>query len=88
MDLSITPSLPPPPGVAPNFVNPYNINPLIDGTLGVCLGITSMLVISRLCTRFLIIKRHGLEDCMYDRLLVTAVRLAKPRRFNPACLGE
>lgn len=67
MDLSTlprdTPALQPPPGITSNFDNPYNIKPEINAALGVCLGVSTVLVWLRLYTRFFIIKCHGWEDC-------------------------
>lgn len=61
--LDSTPALEPPPGVTPNFENPENITPLIEFTLGICLGVSSLFVILRVWTRFIIMKVHGWDDC-------------------------
>ncbi|KAF7509484.1 hypothetical protein GJ744_008047 [Endocarpon pusillum] len=66
MDLSTlprdTPALKPPPGTTSNFDNPYNIKPEIYATVGVCLGVSTVLVWLRAYTKFVILKSHGWED--------------------------
>lgn len=57
--------LPPPPGVIPNFVNPYSRGWLIILTIVICLTLTTLLIGIRICTKFLITKSHGWEDCKY-----------------------
>ncbi|RDL40437.1 uncharacterized protein BP5553_00416 [Venustampulla echinocandica] len=61
-DFDITPSLAPPPGVVPNFENPESIRTIIDFTLGICIGVSSLFVLLRIWTRFFIVKMHGWED--------------------------
>lgn len=59
----ITPALAPPQGVTPDFRNPYSILPLVQITLVICIGVSSLFVILRLYTRLLIVRAHGWEDC-------------------------
>lgn len=57
--------LPPPPGVIPNFVNPYSRGWLSILTIVICLTLTTLLIGIRICTKFLITRSHGWEDCEY-----------------------
>lgn len=57
------PAMTPPQGVTPNFIHPDGILPLVHFTVGMCLGVSSLLLILRLYTRLLIIGSHGWEDC-------------------------
>ncbi|KAL8654520.1 MAG: hypothetical protein Q9226_003401 [Calogaya cf. arnoldii] len=60
--VTIPAALEPPPGVDSNFIDPYNTDSTIYGTLGICIGITSIFVLLRLYTKLFIIRKHGWED--------------------------
>lgn len=62
---NITGGLPPPPGVIPNFIDPYSKAWYSILTIVVCLTLTTLLIGIRICTKFLITKSHGWEDCEY-----------------------
>lgn len=57
-------TIPPPPGVTPNFDNPvlhgYRTW-AIDSS--VCIVFSSLFVLMRIYTKFILIKTHGWEDC-------------------------
>lgn len=57
------PGLEPPPGVTPNFVNPYNQTAITVTVVAVCLPITTSLVLIRIYAKSRLIKSHGWEDC-------------------------
>lgn len=58
------PALTPPPGIAPNFVNPPNENDLVRGVTIFCMVIVTILVLLRCYTRYEM-KRFLAEDCEY-----------------------
>ncbi len=55
--------LQPPPGVTPNFVDPYSIMSAALAVTIVFLVLTSATTAIRLYTKFYLIKTHGWEDC-------------------------
>ena len=55
--------LPPPHGVTPNFVDPYNEKQYITATLTTCLTVSTLLVCTRLYTKIVIMTSHASEDC-------------------------
>ena len=59
-------ALPPPPGITPNFVNPYSAQTAIIAVLVACLVITTVLVASRLYTKLCVIKELGWEDRLWE----------------------
>ena len=61
-DVSIG-GLQPPPGVTPNFVDPYSIMSAALVVIIVFLILTSATTAIRLYTKFCLIKTHGWEDC-------------------------
>lgn len=58
-------ALPPPPGVTPNFVDPYSISGYIIATSVACFGFSTLLVWARMYTRFYITMSHGWDDCEF-----------------------
>ena len=66
MDISSQiPSLPPPPGVKSNFVDPPNNAPILYAISYVFFGITTLGVIARLYTVAVVMKKIHLEDCKF-----------------------
>lgn len=63
--LNTIPGLLPPPGVTPNFVNPYNQNKITICLIAVCLPITTFFVFIRMYTKIRLIKSHAWEDCEF-----------------------
>ena len=55
--------LPPPPGVVPNFVDPYSLADPIRAVGIFCMVLTTLTTVIRLYTKFCIIKSHGWADC-------------------------
>lgn len=55
--------LPPPPGVTPNFVNPENHTAQGHAVFIMCLVLSTIFVVLRTYTRFILLKSHGWEDC-------------------------
>lgn len=60
-------ALPPPPGVTPNFMNPYSIGDGLKAAGILFVVLTTLSTAIRLYTKFLIIKTHGWEDCKLKR---------------------
>ena len=56
-------ALAPPPGVVPNFINPYSIQKSLIASSVVCLALTSLTTAIRLYTKLYIVNAHGWEDC-------------------------
>ncbi|MCJ1264234.1 hypothetical protein MMC22_004105 [Lobaria immixta] len=54
--------LPPPPGVTPNFVNPENHTVQGHVVFIMCLVLSTLFVVLRTYTRFILLKSHGWED--------------------------
>lgn len=61
------PAMKPPAGVTPDFNNPgrdgSNATQTIIG-LATLTGLTVIILIARLYTKFVVLKKHGWEDCM------------------------
>ena len=55
--------LPPPPGVTPNFANPESVTTQGHVVFTMCLVISTLFVLLRTYTRFILLKSHGWEDC-------------------------
>ncbi|MCJ1346585.1 hypothetical protein MMC31_004803 [Peltigera leucophlebia] len=55
-------ALPPPPGVTPNFTDPYSIGEGLKAAGTVFVILTTLSTAVRLHTKFSIIKAHGWED--------------------------
>lgn len=60
--------LPPPPGVVPNFVDPFSIANTLRGVGVFCVVLTTFTTAIRLYTKFYIIKVHGWEDCTWHSI--------------------
>lgn len=56
-------ALPPPPGVIPNFTDPYSIGDGLKAAGILFVVLTSLSTAVRLYTKFCIIKARGWEDC-------------------------
>ncbi|KAI0169853.1 hypothetical protein GGR52DRAFT_551825 [Hypoxylon sp. FL1284] len=61
MDPNNTPGLDPPPGVEPNFVNPYTLQPRRIAVASVCLALGTISVVGRILMRAFM-KRMDLDD--------------------------
>ena len=62
--LADLPGLPPPPGITPNFVDPYSRAWLATLTISITLAVTTLLVLIRTYTKYAL-NKFGLrwEDC-------------------------
>ena len=83
----IIPGLQPPPGVTPNFVNPYNQSKYTPTMVATLLPVATAVVWIRMYTKIRLIKSHGWEDC--KSLAFQAEEfdvLMSPRHFVH-CLG-
>ena len=63
MDPDTTPALAPPPGMVPNFVDPFTLNNYLILTSTVCLALTTVMIMIRIITKAYVIKIVTLEDC-------------------------
>ena len=59
------PALAPPPGVVPNFHNPPSRAGEMRIAMGLCIGITSVLVVLRFYVKFAITHTLGWDDCKF-----------------------
>lgn len=66
-DLSKLPGLQPPPGVLPNFKNPYTRGPLLLGLSAVAIGVMYIFVAARFYTKIRIQRKVTWDDCKYAR---------------------
>lgn len=57
------PALIPPPGVQPNFVNPFSRGPDVVIASSICLALMLVMVIVRFFTKLYIKHRWGWDDC-------------------------
>lgn len=56
------PALTPPPGVIPNFEQPYTLLPYVEVTIAVCIAISTTLVAARIFVKTRLIKKWLWED--------------------------
>ncbi len=66
-----TSSIPPPPGVVPNFVNPGNENTAALVGLSITLTLATTFLLLRIYVVFIKIKQPHLGDCKYSSLNVS-----------------
>ena len=52
-----------PPGVVPNFTDPYTLRPFQALTIAQCIIVTTVVVLARLYTKQYLIKKRNWEDC-------------------------
>lgn len=60
---AIVGTLPPPPGVTPNFVNPEYIGHQVVVVNGIFLFLATVVVVLRMYSRLYLISSAGIEDC-------------------------
>lgn len=63
-----SPSLPPPPGITPNFHEPYSLDPYQQIEIVACVLITTITLIGRIYTKLALIKHFTWEDCISLRV--------------------
>ncbi len=72
IDLARIPAQPPPPGVRPNFVDPYTFAPAFIAISVVLMTLTTFFLCIRFYTRIAILRVFGVTDCrFFARCLVT-----------------
>ncbi len=61
------PALTPPPGVTPNFEQPYTLLPYVELTIAGGIAITSVLVAARMFVKTRVVKQYLWEDwsCLF-----------------------
>lgn len=67
MDPSQMPALKPPPGVMPNFVDPYTKGPLLLVLSAVAIGIMYFFVLARFYCKFYVQRIATWDDCKSTR---------------------
>lgn len=78
------PGLAPPPGVTPDFVSPYTLQPYQALTVVACIIITTVMVAARLYTKVCVIKAVKSED--YTCVMGWVICFS--RAFWFVCLGN
>jgi hypothetical protein len=74
IDLSQIPALQPPPGVVPNFIDPYTRGPMFIALSAVAIGIMYLFVVARFYCKFSL--RHAVtwDDCELTGRAYTCLR--------------
>ena len=62
------PALPPPPGVIPDFQDPFSLRPYHNVAASLAISFSGFFLILRLYTKARIIRHFNLEDCEHDLL--------------------
>jgi len=63
MQLENLPAAKPPPGIVPNFVDPYSSGPILISVGSVFVVIMLAFVCVRIYTKVRIVRRSSLDDC-------------------------
>lgn len=63
--------LPPPPGVIPNFINPYSITTVGLGANILFLTLTTITTAIRCYTKVLVIQKQGWDDCQWNHICIS-----------------
>ena len=74
--LASIPGLAPPPGVVPNFVDPYSLESIQIASTVLCLTLALLSTLLRMYAKLFIIKAYGWEDCKCYRLGLGELRNA------------
>lgn len=82
-----TPSMAPPPGVTPNFINPYSREKWVITCAVVCLFSSTLFVGARMFTKSIIIKSLDWADCKFLHPWWDLPRLNLDRHLLH-CVGE
>ena len=56
-------SIPPPPGVIPDFQDPFSLRPYLNETASLALVMTGFFIILRIYTKARIVREFRWEDC-------------------------
>ena len=59
------PALAPPPGVVPNFTNPYTTAPPVRIAMAVMVGVATAACIARIFTKAYVMRQFQAEDCKH-----------------------
>ena len=63
--------LPPPPGVIPNFTNPYSITTVGLAANILFLTLTTITTTIRCYAKLLVIRKQGWDDCQWNHIYVS-----------------
>lgn len=58
------PAMAPPSGVIPNFIDPPNLQHRVIVALTLCITLSTLTVILRICTKFFIVRKTTIDDCI------------------------
>lgn len=58
------PAMAPPPGVIPNFIDPPNLQHRVIITLTLCITLSTLTVMLRICTKIFIVRKTTIDDCI------------------------
>ena len=65
--------IPPPPGVTPNYVDPYSLQRYDILCQIVCLTVSTLLVCMRLYTKVRVLRRLGSDDCRLHHMGIVGI---------------
>lgn len=63
LNLNEIPSIPPPPGVIPNFINPEDVSYRVFVAAGICLPLLFLSLGLRIYAKYRILKSRTWDDC-------------------------
>lgn len=55
----------PPSGVISNFIDPPNLQHRVILTLTLCITLSTLAVMLRICTKFFIVRQITIDDCIF-----------------------
>lgn len=80
--------LKPPPGIKPNFDNPYSLGPYNTLCQAACLTVSTILVSLRMFVKFHVTKAVGIEDCEQSNWIgLRSVEKLTGKQMQPVSLG-
>jgi hypothetical protein len=74
IDLSQIPALQPPPGVVPNFIDPYTRGPMLIALSAVAIGIMYLFVVARFYCKLTLRHTVTWDDCELTGRAYTCLR--------------
>jgi hypothetical protein len=77
------PALAPPKGVRPNFVDPWSLEDVFIATATITFTISTFLVMARMYTKAVLMKKFGSEDCKSWLCAEREIRTHTPRAMSP-----
>ena len=71
-DASDIPSIPPPLGVVPNFVNPEDTSYRVFAVAGICFPLLFIFLGLRIYAKYRILESRTWDDCEYSKIAYTS----------------